>query len=122
MTNGSVTNQAIAKAWLSAFNAHDLEALMRLYDDDAVHTSPKLRARQPETGGKVVGHAALTAWFRDALERLPDLRYVESSITADESRVFLEYVRHAGSDAPMDVAEVFDVRGGKICASRVYHG
>jgi hypothetical protein len=36
--------------------------------------------------------------------------------------VFLEYVRHVAGEAPMFVAEVFEVAGGKIVASRVYHG
>ncbi len=118
----SEANRAIGRAWLAAFNAHDVATLVELYDAQATHTSPKIRVLHPDTGGKIVGHAALTTWWRDAITRLPDLRYVETTITADASRVFLEYVRHAGTDAPMPVAEVFDVAGGKIVASRVYHG
>jgi limonene-1,2-epoxide hydrolase len=115
-------NRAIARAWLAAFNAHDLDALVGLYADHAVHTSPKLRARHPETEGKIVGKPALDAWWRDAFARLPDIRYEAQTITADEARVFLEYVRHAPGEPAFVVAEVFDVRGGKIVASRVYHG
>jgi len=122
MLAAMLDNREIARAWLAAFNAHDLDALVGLYAEDAVHTSPKLRARHPETGGKIAGKPALDAWWRDAFTRLPDIRYEASSVTADESRVFLEYVRHAPSEAPMYVAEVFEVRGGKIVASRVYHG
>lgn len=114
--------EAIAHAWVDAFNAHDLARLVALYADDCTHTSPKLRALHPETGGKLLGKAALTEWFRDALRRLPDLRYELERVTATGERVFIEYVRHAGADAPLPVAEVFDVRDGRIAASRVYHG
>jgi limonene-1,2-epoxide hydrolase len=115
-------NRAIARAWLAAFNAHDLDALVGLYAEDAVHTSPKLRARHPETEGKITGKPALDSWWRDAFARLPSIRYEAASITSDDSRVFLEYVRHAPDEPPMYVAEVFEVRRGQIVASRVYHG
>jgi limonene-1,2-epoxide hydrolase len=115
-------NAALARAWLRAFNAHDVAALVALYDERAAHTSPKLRVQSPETGGKVVGRDALRAWWEGAIARVPGLRYEETSITASDERVFLEYVRHAAHEAPMLVAEVFDVAGGRIVASRVYHG
>ena len=112
----------IARAWLAAFNAHDVEALVALYADDATHTSPKIRALHPETGGKLLGKAALTSWWREANRRLPGLHYEETAITAGAQRVIIEYLRHAPDAAPMPVAEAFDIRDGKISASRVYHG
>jgi ketosteroid isomerase-like protein len=115
-------NREIARAWLAAFNGRDVDALVGLYADDAVHTSPKLRARHPETDGKVTGKLALRAWWKDAFERLPSIRYEATSITADDARVFVEYVRHVPNETDLGVAEVFDVRAGKIVASRVYHG
>ncbi len=113
---------AIARAWLSAFNSHDVDALVGLYADHATHTSPKIRALHPGTGGKLVGKEALSRWWKDANARLPGLRYVETAITADESRAIIEYQRHAPNEAPMPVAEAFDIEGGRIVASRVYHG
>lgn len=115
-------NLEIARAWLRAFNAHDVDALVALYADDATHTSPKIRTLHPETGGKLVGKKALHAWWTDSNARLPNLRYEATALTANDERVFLEYLRHAPDSAPMPVAEVFDVRAGKIVASRVYHG
>lgn len=112
----------IAERWLEAFNAHDVDALVSLYAEDATHTSPKIRALHPETGGKLIGRAALAAWWRDSNARLPGLRYELTAITASPERVFIEYLRHAPDQAPSPVAEVFDVRGGQIAASRVYHG
>lgn len=115
-------NDAIALAWLDAFNAGDVPRLVSLYAQDCNHTSPKIRALHPETGGKLLGRAALTTWWTDAMKRLPGLRYEKTAVTANAERVFLEYVRHAPDGPPLPVAEVFDVRDGKIVASRVYHG
>jgi limonene-1,2-epoxide hydrolase len=115
-------NLRIAHAWLAHFNNYDVDALVALYADDATHTSPKIRALHPNTGGKLLGKASLASWWRESNARLPGLRYELVAATADDERVFIEYVRHAPSDAPMPVAEVFDTRDGKIIASRVYHG
>jgi hypothetical protein len=112
----------IAQAWLAAFNSHDVQLLVSLYADDCTHTSPKIRALHPHTGGKLVGRAALASWWRDANARLPNLRYELVSLTANVDRAVLEYVRHAPNEPAMPVAESFDVRDGKIIASRVYHG
>jgi steroid delta-isomerase-like uncharacterized protein len=117
-----MSNEEIAHAWIAAFNAHDVDALVALYADDATHTSPKIRALHPDTGGKLIGKAALSAWWRDANARIPDLQYELTAVTANADRVFVEYVRHAPGQEDMPVAEVFDVRAGKIVASRVYHG
>ena len=115
-------NQEIASAWFAAFNDHDLEKLLSLYDDAAQHYSPKLKIRQPETNGLVSGKAALRAWWRDAFDRLPTLEYKPTSFTANNDRVFMEYIRKVTGEADMLVAEVLEIKAGLIVASRVYHG
>src|SRR5688500_9444108 len=118
----STANEAVARTWMDAFNAHDVERLISLYDERATHTSPKIRALHPETAGMLLGREALRRWWADAMTRLPGLRYELQTVTANGDRVFIEYLRHAPKEAPMPVAEVFEVRDGKIAASRVYHG
>ncbi|MCD6012110.1 MAG: hypothetical protein K0Q79_1972 [Flavipsychrobacter sp.] len=113
---------SIAQQWFAAFNEHNLEKLLSLYDDNAQHYSPKLKIRQPETNGHVTGKAALRAWWRDAFDRLPTLRYEPTTITANNDRVFMEYIRHVEHEADMLVAEVLEIKDGVIVASRVYHG
>ena len=117
-----MTAAQLGRAWLAAFNAKDLDALIALYADDCVHTSPKLRVQRPESGGAIRGKAALRAWWADAFARLPGLRYEELTVTADDARVILEYLRHAPDGDVYPVAEAFDIRDGAIVASRVYHG
>lgn len=116
------TLQSIAFRWFEAFNTKQLEKLLSLYDDEAQHFSPKLKIRQPETNGLVVGKAAMRAWWQDAFDRLPSLNYKVTSLTANTDRVFMEYIRQVDGEDDMLIAEVLEVREGKIIASRVYHG
>ncbi len=117
-----MTNYTIAKKWLAAFNEHNLEALLSLYDDNAEHYSPKLKLRNPETKGKIRGKEAMRAWWKDAFERLPELAYIENTITASDDRVFMEYTRVVPGEENMNVAEVLEIKNGRIVGSRVYHG
>ncbi|HEU0136793.1 MAG TPA: nuclear transport factor 2 family protein [Flavobacterium sp.] len=114
--------QSIAFKWFDAFNAHNLNQLLSLYDDDAEHYSPKLKVHKPETSGLVTGKAALRDWWQDAFDRLPTLNYKVKSLTANGDRIFMEYVRTVQGEEEMLVAEVLEVKDGKIIASRVYHG
>ena len=114
--------RTIAERWLDCFARHDLDSLLALYADDAVHTSPKIRVRHPDTGGVLRGKPALRAWWADAFARIPELGYEERTLTADGDRVFMEYLRRAPGEPDLPVAEVLDCAGGRITASRVYHG
>ena len=119
MTENSITS--IAQQWFAAFNEHNLEKLLALYDDDAQHYSPKLKVRQPETQGLVKGKAALRAWWKDSFERLPTLQYVPQQFIANDSSIFMEYIRHVEGEESMTVGEVLEISKGLIIASRVYH-
>ncbi len=114
--------RGIAERWLRAFEQRELDALLALYADTATHTSPKIRARHPETGGLLRGKAAMRAWWQDAFDRLPSMRYEQPVITADDRRAYMEYVRKVAGEPDLPVAEVLDIEGGKIVASRVFHG
>ncbi|MBL7981183.1 MAG: nuclear transport factor 2 family protein [Flavobacteriales bacterium] len=114
--------ETIAHNWFAAFNAHDLEALLALYAENAEHYSPKLKLRHPETDGLVSGKAALRAWWADSFERLPSLRYKVWNLVSGTDTVFMEYTRHVDGEDDLRVGEVLVVRDGQIVASRVYHG
>jgi ADP-ribose pyrophosphatase YjhB (NUDIX family) len=122
LTSGEAPLVALARAWLEAFNARDLDRLLGLYAEDAVHTSPKLRDRVPETKGEVRGKPALRAWWDGAMKRLPSLRYEARHLVASGDRVFMEYTRTVDGEPPMSVAEVLVARDGRIVGSHVYHG
>lgn len=114
--------QSIAFKWFETFNNKELEKLLSLYDDDAVHFSPKLKIHKPETQGLVTGKQALREWWQDAFDRLPSLNYKVTSLTANGDRVFMEYIRTVDGEEDIPIAEVLVVRDNKIISSRVYHG
>ena len=115
-------NLQIARRWLACFQTHDVDALVALYAETARHTSPKLRVSRPESGGRIHGRAALRVWWADAFQRLPQLRYVEQTLTADGTRVWMEYSRKVPGEPDLPVAEVLEIRDGLIQESRVFHG
>jgi ketosteroid isomerase-like protein len=120
--NSTEENKALAREWLAAFNTRDLEGLLMLYDENARHYSPKLKVRQPETNGLIQGRPAMKKWWAEAFERLPTLRYTLKKLTADSDQVFIEYTRRVKDEEDLDVAEVLEIRNGRIIFSRVYHG
>ena len=121
MNPGNLQLISIATAWLDKFNRHDLEGLLSLYDDNAEHYSPKLKARQPETNGLIHGKLAMRNWWRDSFERLPSLQYEVVRLTPFENRVFMEYLRHVTGEEDLYVGEMLITKDGLIVTSRVYH-
>jgi ketosteroid isomerase-like protein len=111
----------IAIAWFDAFNAQDLERLLSLYHEDALHYSPKLKLRQPETKGLIQGKNTLRAWWKDAFNRLPDLRYEIVRLTPFEDRVFMEYKRYVSGEDELYVGEMLEIKDGLIAKSAVFH-
>ncbi|BCY27543.1 nuclear transport factor 2 family protein [Flavobacterium okayamense] len=114
--------QSIAIKWFDAFNSKNLDKLLDLYDDEAQHFSPKLKIRQPETKGLIIGKQSMRTWWQDAFDRLPTLHYKVTSLTANTDRVFMEYIRQVEGEDDMLVAEVLEIKDDKIIFSRVYHG
>lgn len=117
-----MTPKEVILEWVRAFNAGDADAMVALYADDAVHTSPKLRSERPETGGRVAGKSAMRDWWSAAFERSPGLRYDILTTLADGHAVAIEYMRVKPGEPDMRVAELFEIRDGKIVRSHVFHG
>jgi len=114
--------ESLVLRWLAAFNERRLEDLLALFTENAVHVSPKLRERSPETRGVLHGKPALRAWWQASMERLPELRYEKQALTVQADRAYLEYVRKNPGDAELAVAQVFVRRGALLGSSMVFHG
>lgn len=115
-------NKQIALNWISAFNEHDLKKLLALYSDAAIHFSPKLKIRQPETEGWIMGKPALEKWWGDAFDRIPTLHYQLENLIINDDQILMEYLRKAAGDPDMMVAEILEIENNLIVKSRVYHG
>lgn len=114
-------NKKIAIQWFDAFNQQNIDQLLDLYDENAEHYSPKLKVHKPETLGVIKGKPALRAWWEDAFQRLPNLRYEVLFLTAEDDRIFMEYIRQTPGEVDLRVGEVLTIKDGKIISSRVYH-
>jgi hypothetical protein len=115
-------NLYLAQKWVEAFNEHQLENLLSLYDDDAQHYSPKLKIKNPDTNGFLKGKKDLQDWWQSAFNEIPSLHYKVTSLTANDDRVFMEYIRQVVDEKDLLIAEVLEIKDDKIQFSRVYHG
>lgn len=120
--NNIILNEQIALNWIEAFNKHDLEKLLQLYAIDAVHFSPKLKARQPATSGWVSGKPALRSWWLDAFTRLPSLHYELQNLIVNDNQLLMEYLRTVDGEPAIMVAEILEIKNDLIQRSRLYHG
>jgi ketosteroid isomerase-like protein len=68
-------HQQLADEWIAAWNARDLDAVLRHYADDVQFTSPVAAAVVPESGGVIRGIDALRAYWAAALPLVPDLHF-----------------------------------------------
>jgi len=66
---------SFAAEWIAAWNAHDLERILGHYAEDIVFDSPASTRITGDPSGRVVGKAALRDYWRQALERVPDLTF-----------------------------------------------
>lgn len=94
---------AFARDWIEAWNAHDLPRILSHYSEDFSMTSPKIVELAGEASGTLHGKAAVAAYWRAALERMPDLRFELLDVLRTPGSVVIYYRNHAGITA----AEIF---------------
>jgi ketosteroid isomerase-like protein len=66
---------AFVDRWVRDWNAHDVDAVLAHFAEDVVFTSPVAAMRIPDSGGVVLGKAALRAYWSEALASMSDLRF-----------------------------------------------
>lgn len=82
---------AFSEQWVQAWNAHDVEAVLRHFHDDVVFTSPVAANLLPGTGGVVRGKLALRHYWTLALHRIPDLRFTVERVYQGIDTVVITY-------------------------------
>lgn len=82
---------AFSEQWLEAWNAHDVEAVLKHFHEDVVFTSPVAAEHFPETAGLVHGKSALRTYWTRALQRIPDLRFVVESVYQGIDTIVIAY-------------------------------
>lgn len=82
---------AFARDWLAAWNAHDVEAVLRHFHDDVVFTSPVAARVLPESGGVLRGKDALRRYWTEGLRLIPDLRFSVEAVHAGVAAIVITY-------------------------------
>jgi ketosteroid isomerase-like protein len=112
--------RALVGAWVDAFNARDLEAILALYADDIVTETPLLLKLGREAGPRLEGKPALRDYFTRALAAAGSIHFTPVHLAVDGDVALLEYDREAPHGGRPSVVERFTVRGGKIVETRVF--
>ncbi len=85
-----------AAAWVAAWNAHDVEAVLAHFAEDAVFTSPVATRVVPGSDGVLRGKAAIRDYWTTALRGLPDLRFEVLGTYAGVDTLVINYRNQRG--------------------------
>jgi RimJ/RimL family protein N-acetyltransferase/ketosteroid isomerase-like protein len=85
-----------AAAWAAAWNAHDVEAVLSHFAEDAVFTSPVAARIVPGSEGVLRGKAAIRDYWTTALRGLPDLRFEVLGAYAGVDTLVINYRNQRG--------------------------
>ena len=95
--------EQFAAEWIDSWNSHDLARVLSHYADDFEMSSPVIRHLAGEPSGMLRGKAAVGAYWKKALELIPDLHFELISVLAGVTSITLYYKGAQGRLA----AEVF---------------
>ena len=104
--------RAFADEWLAGWNAHDLDAVLAHFSEDAVFTSPVARQLLDGSDGVLRGRAAIRAYWEEGLRRIPDLRFEIVDVYAGLDTVVINYRNQRGGL----VCEVLQFAGDLVVA------
>ena len=91
--------EQFAKEWITAWNAHDLDAILRHYSDDIVFHSPRIALVMGEKVGAVAGKPALARYWGKALAGAKDLRFTFERLYIGSDSLTIAYSNHRGQSA-----------------------
>jgi len=92
-----------AREWIEAWNTHDLDRVLSHYAEDFQMSSPFIAVVTGEASGTLTGKERVAAYWRAALERMPDLRFELEGVLTGADSVVIVYRTNHGRQA----AEVF---------------
>ncbi len=105
-----VKPEAVAQALVDAFNAHDVEAILKTYSPSSV------ARRLPSGEAYIHGHPDIRKKFATSFEKSPKIRVdvvqrmVHGDFVIDREKI----TGAAGSDAPQFGAVIYEIRDGLI--------
>jgi hypothetical protein len=97
-----------ASDWIAAWNARDLERIVSHYREDVLFSSPFAITHAGAEDGVVHTRPALRAYFKNALNAYPELRFEFIAVLCGVNSVALHY-RSVGGREAIEVMQ-FDAR------------
>ena len=89
--------------WIDSWNAHDLDRILSHYSDQFEMSSPAIIQVAGEPSGTLQGKVAVRAYWKKALELIPDLQFELLQVLAGVNSITVHYKGARGRLA----AEVF---------------
>lgn len=105
-----IDGPAFAHVWAAAWNAHDVEAVLAHFAEDAVFTSPLAARVIPGCGGVISGKAALRHYWTTALSANPALHFELTSLYTGVDCLLIGFRNERG----IDRFEVLRFRDGLV--------
>ena len=84
--------QRFAAEWAAAWNAHDIEAVLRHFHEDATFSSPFAALVFPESQGRLSGKAAIRDYWAIGIARIPDLHFSIDTVFVGVDCIVIAYV------------------------------
>jgi ketosteroid isomerase-like protein len=110
----------LARAWIDAFNGHNLEQILALYNDDLVLSSEIFVNFSEDKTSTLRGKDKLRRYFGRALARFPDLTFTLQSVFPGMGSVCVLY-RTSARDHQACECMTFD-QDGRITRVFAHYG
>jgi hypothetical protein len=88
--------QEFAEAWVEAWNAHDLDAILSHYTDDFEMSSPFIIERMQEPSGTLKGKDRIRPYWQISLSRTPPLHFTLLNVLIGAQSIILHFRRESG--------------------------
>jgi len=107
-----------AEAWIAAWNAHDLDAVLSHYTDDFELTSPFIAKLMNDPAGTLKGKESVRSYWQRALDRFPDLHFTLIDVFAGATSLTILYHSVQNNRA----AEIlFLTEGGRVYKAAAHY-
>ena len=113
--SGAVTEPPPLQAFLDAFNAHDVDAILSFFTEDCVLDMP----RGPAPGGlRLVGKEQVRKGFQARFDGIPDIEYGDDRHWTCGDRAVSEWTirgtRSSGEPIEVRGCDLFELTDGRI--------
>jgi len=91
------TAEKFAQQWVEAWNAHDLDAVLSHFTEDAEFSSPVAARLLPETQGVLRGKQAIRSYWALGLKKIPNLHFEIIDVYTGLNTIVINYRNHTGA-------------------------